>query len=660
MLPQKTGSTSTSGPGSAKGTATAKGAPSLDSILCAADRAQDLRFAPQRKVPSDSMFFMGPKDTSSVEEATDSPAKKRKKEVDPPAKKELNLPTKMQMVKEVTPSPALSEEMKMLIDASQASQSPQSSRRSRISEQIIPTEAKLLRVCPFCDRLMPRRPSIQLQELMQPWLDKLHAGRPWKATDLLTTCTKHQEEVEVIPNGKKAGWPTMLDLDKLLDRVEADELRSELDQLVQEPTESTFAKRTLELRQQQGNKSGMSMIQMTQCQAGYYGEQGLEVIREALSKRFLSSGSSEPSLLDPSVIDKIKPLTAWEFIDLVLVPEVVCRLIIDDFARKRNDKQRDLSLKEAEEIQQASWPYGMAMFPSEVGGTDNGLYAGPSSSANGSGRNGETVSRAARYPSSSFEIVSGPSNTRKGSQSRGKASKNGNRPISPLPSSSRLSSSAVTSSPGRPRPRAAAASSSSGAPAKRSVLDSSDDEELPIVAQKRGNKGEPIDLRFDSPTSSPVESMIDMSLASAPSPLSGTMVPSQVQATPMSSPYDCTLVPTPLKQKRGRPSIVEVGSSPETPASSPSTAVVRPKASARSRNNESGSKKLQTARLSLYDDSDQEADESKDTTTVLKQCGADEEDLEADCFDENEGSDDDLTWKGRRKALLRTILTEDE
>lgn len=155
----------------------------------------------------------------------------------------------------------------MLIAASQsgAKASPRQRQRKEVK---VPTEVRLLRMCPFCEAAMPRRISLECCEMMQPWLDRYHAGRPIKVTDTAAVCEKHRAESDIIPRGKKQGWPTTLDLDKLAQRLEGGPGRSSMAELLRAPGDSPFFKTALERRKARTNKMDRSPAEILDVQAG--------------------------------------------------------------------------------------------------------------------------------------------------------------------------------------------------------------------------------------------------------------------------------------------------------------------------------------------------------------------------------------------------------
>lgn len=100
------------------------------------------------------------------------------------------------------------------------------------------------------------------------------------------------------------------------------------------------------------------------------------MLRKTLTTWFYFQPLSEASnLQSATLIETIKPLTSVEFVGDVLVPELACRLIIEDYDRRKGVSKRTLSFEEAREIKLDSAPYGIAMFPAEGAGAGDDLFA---------------------------------------------------------------------------------------------------------------------------------------------------------------------------------------------------------------------------------------------------------------------------------------------
>ncbi|CAO1638540.1 unnamed protein product [Sympodiomycopsis kandeliae] len=251
-----------------------------------------------------------------------------------------------------------------------------SSQSSKTTETV-PKLVKDLLECPFCLRKMPARPSQHLRTLMQPYLDDYHAEKHVKLTDLVTTCSRHEEEYAIVPNGKKAGYPTSHNWTVVTKRVHAQ--KEALHRIVQDQEKSWFFTNAKEKRLHKRRGAMEASEAMEQTQTGYYGEVGWELFRSILFKWLgiarkseessnesqissLSSLSSPPSpawnLTDANLMQKITPMTIYDFLDLVLIPELTCLLLIEDERRKGHS----ITFTQAHELKKQSSPFGIAMF----------------------------------------------------------------------------------------------------------------------------------------------------------------------------------------------------------------------------------------------------------------------------------------------------------
>ncbi|CAO1617060.1 unnamed protein product [Parajaminaea phylloscopi] len=298
------------------------------------------------------------------------------------------------------------------------------SRRSKPDAGGLPRKAAGLTECPFCGEDMPRRPSAKLVELLQSQLDRCHQSkRRGKATDAVEACAKHRQEYEIIPNGRKEGWPKKMDVGHLRARLESpgDTFKRSMEEIVEEPGQSQFMQKARSYRKEVagGSVPGRLAGQMLQMQAGYYGETGWEVFRSVLTRWFMSSDATlEHSLTSAEVLLRIEPFGAMEFIDLVLIPELTCRVIQQDYALRTGPQKRILTLEEAGELKQASSPYGIAMFPAQaviVGGESAGSQSPTTLTSHRSAKPSSqpsvptgTRSQPELFPSSSAPVTSRP------------------------------------------------------------------------------------------------------------------------------------------------------------------------------------------------------------------------------------------------------------
>ncbi|WFC95771.1 hypothetical protein MBRA1_002425 [Malassezia brasiliensis] len=174
-------------------------------------------------------------------------------------------------------------------------------------------------LCPFCHEPMPKPMSPALRSLVEQWVQKSRAGKVLRPTDTLAVCQRHRDEHDIIPQGRRNGWPLELDFRALRKRITDPEHR--------------------------------------------YGEQGCELFADILHAAFVHDPLM-PSLdlKHAPVLAKIEPLNALQFLDAVLLPELVCMLIQDDAGG-----EPVMSYDEARRVQRASRKFGIAMYPSDSG-----------------------------------------------------------------------------------------------------------------------------------------------------------------------------------------------------------------------------------------------------------------------------------------------------
>lgn len=108
---------------------------------------------------------------------------------------------------------------------------------------------------------------------MQYWLDQYHQKRRIGSTATLEACQRHRNEAKTIPEGKKRGWISKLEEEKLVRRVrnERNPFVSIMRQRVIEPTSSEWYKAVVEARQRYGKQAESNSAQMqnlNEMQAG--------------------------------------------------------------------------------------------------------------------------------------------------------------------------------------------------------------------------------------------------------------------------------------------------------------------------------------------------------------------------------------------------------
>ncbi|WFD00323.1 hypothetical protein MYAM1_003071 [Malassezia yamatoensis] len=241
--------------------------------------------------------------------------------------------------------------------------SPESTRDPTAS---CPSPNASMNRCPFCKEPLPKPMSRELHTLMQQWMQKSQLGHTLRPTDTLAVCQRHRDEHDIIPEGKRLGWPDSLDFRELRRRITDPKQRymQTLQDRLLNPEPSWFFQEARREREQLGKKVNAGAHQIHQIynqQCGYFGEQGAEMFIDILYAAFIHDPLM-PSLdlKHASVADKFQPLDAMQFIGMVLMPELVCMLIQDDMGGEAK-----VSFEKARSVQHNSGKFGVAMYPSE-------------------------------------------------------------------------------------------------------------------------------------------------------------------------------------------------------------------------------------------------------------------------------------------------------
>lgn len=172
---------------------------------------------------------------------------------------------------------------------------------------------------------------------------------------------RHLGESEILPEGRKRGWPRELDEVKLQRRLENH--LSTMKRRIEEPESSRWFLRAREERNALGRAAddvGNQMRDLEDSQAGYYGEIGYEIMRGFLLKHFTTGTNDSPYWLgNTDVAARRRPIdSSSKFIDKVLLPELICLVIRED------SKDDTMSLDQADQVRRESIRYGHHLFPS--------------------------------------------------------------------------------------------------------------------------------------------------------------------------------------------------------------------------------------------------------------------------------------------------------
>ncbi|GAA6011787.1 hypothetical protein JCM10207_004244 [Rhodosporidiobolus poonsookiae] len=215
-------------------------------------------------------------------------------------------------------------------------------------------------LCPFCDALMPEKPSDELLALQKYLVARPHAKHiptplnplavrlPF--TEVASHCKRHLEETTVIPEGIAQGWPQTIPWDELPKRIER-ECSSFLGSIITGAASSTFLDNAREEWASKGRKAGNVSTEWGSFAVempGYYGQRGFDCILATVKKLFIDD-------IPLLTADRASPLPVDSFLRRVLVPETAVTLIQSDLALP--------SRAEAARVCRDSAGYGKAVFP---------------------------------------------------------------------------------------------------------------------------------------------------------------------------------------------------------------------------------------------------------------------------------------------------------
>ncbi|PPR01464.1 hypothetical protein CVT24_001868 [Panaeolus cyanescens] len=237
-------------------------------------------------------------------------------------------------------------------------------------------------LCPYCDTPLPSSPSPLLIRLLAT-VKKKSSRDPRPANPLgrtaplgvfIVLCQRHQFESQILPEAELKGWPKSIDWSHLGSRIRR--MKQHLQALINDSDASktdddwdvvySKSKKTVRSKcifwqeivedvKKKGSRSVTGVqgqfANFEKAQPGYYGELGSAIIQQTLYDLF------PPDSVDPAVFT---PLTANEFVQRVLVPEVAVRLIMDD-----QFLDGDEGMQKAIIILRESSAYGAAMFPDD-------------------------------------------------------------------------------------------------------------------------------------------------------------------------------------------------------------------------------------------------------------------------------------------------------
>lgn len=236
------------------------------------------------------------------------------------------------------------------------------------------THLSALRKCLFCDQDMPVVRTQRLLDDAQTLLDRFHN---YGADSILSTatigfCLRHEDESTHVPKGIAEAWPTVLDTEELVQRIRTPRHWAVLRRVIERPQQSEYFRAILVRVEKQG-KAALSlasqMQNMAELRPGYYGERGWEFLLKFLLSTFSGIGraSKTDETLNLSSDERtaaIKPLTPTLFVTVVLMPELLTSLFIEDLERAGKPH----TAADAKRLRQESTRYGAALFPTDGDG----------------------------------------------------------------------------------------------------------------------------------------------------------------------------------------------------------------------------------------------------------------------------------------------------
>ncbi|CAB4406354.1 unnamed protein product [Rhizophagus irregularis] len=193
-------------------------------------------------------------------------------------------------------------------------------------------------ICPYCDEKLPSPLPNKLKDLFMNF-----QGKRLKAVEQFEFCHAHIGEMQIIPDGIKKGYPTVIDFNSIPKRIE--NFSTDLLDICKKKVKSFYCDNFMrEYRDKGKNKINSPMSLMSRIesfQPGYYGPRGAIVIAETLRKLFIDTKILTKSLTIPQ--------TPMEYLQEVLIPEAAVRLIQED---------KDITAEKAREIMLESVRFG--------------------------------------------------------------------------------------------------------------------------------------------------------------------------------------------------------------------------------------------------------------------------------------------------------------
>ncbi|GBC10959.2 hypothetical protein RIR_jg3899.t1 [Rhizophagus irregularis DAOM 181602=DAOM 197198] len=174
-------------------------------------------------------------------------------------------------------------------------------------------------ICPYCDEKLPSPLPNKLKDLFMNF-----QGKRLKAVEQFEFCHAHIGEMQIIPDGIKKGYPTVIDFNSIPKRIEnfSTDLLDICKKKVKSFYRDNFMREYCDKGKNKINSPMSLMSRIESFQPGYYGPRDAIVIAETLRKLFIDTKILTKSLTIPQ--------TPMEYLQEVLIPEAAVRFIQED------------------------------------------------------------------------------------------------------------------------------------------------------------------------------------------------------------------------------------------------------------------------------------------------------------------------------------------
>ncbi len=215
----------------------------------------------------------------------------------------------------------------------------------------------------------------RMKQILQGLLDRYHeeGAMSIRPEDSIAACVRHEDEKTHVIRGFEKHWPTQLDVKELRKRARSEKHWSKLLKRIEEPESSAWFVALRKKVAKDGRRAlsvAAQMSDMSEQRAGYFGEQGWVELLKMLGVHFTGSGSkvdADHNLGSRAVSKRIEPIPSNIFLHSVLMPELICSLIAEDYERKGGVPA---TLAQIKTVREESSRFGAALFPADGEGID--------------------------------------------------------------------------------------------------------------------------------------------------------------------------------------------------------------------------------------------------------------------------------------------------